>query len=156
MRILVTASRSIPIAGLLPALLVMALLASPAARSQQQLPGAVQPGPILRAERAPPAARAEPSDRERQGFKPIPPPQPGEVSFVLNGIALAGSTPHAPPKLFEEFTSLLRRPVTLGQLQVAAENIGVAYRNAGFLLAQAYIPVQTIEQGVVQIRVIEG
>jgi len=152
----VTASRSIPIAGLLPALLVMALLASPPARSQQQLPGAVQPGPILRAERAPPSARAEPSDRERQGFKPIPPPQPGEVSFVLNGIALAGSTPHAPPKLFEEFTALLRKPVTLSQLQVAAENIGVAYRNAGFLLAQAYIPVQTIEQGVVQIRVIEG
>jgi hypothetical protein len=122
MRNLVSALRSWTVAGLLiPALI------GPAAAHAQQLPGAVQPGPILRAERAPPAARAEPSDRQRQGFKPIPPPQPGEVTFVLQGIELAGATPNAPPRLFEEFTSLLRKPVALSQLQVVAENVAVRY-----------------------------
>jgi hemolysin activation/secretion protein len=126
------------------------------AHSQQPLPGAVQPGPILRAERAPPSARAEPSDRQRQGFKPIPPPQPGEVAFVLQGIELLGATTHAPRDLFGEFTALMRKSVTLSQLQVAAENVGVSYRNAGYLLAQAFIPVQTVEGGVVKVRVLEG
>ncbi len=152
-----TASRCSPSSRLALTLFIVALIVPEPARSQQQpLPGAVQPGPILRAERTPPSARAEPSDRQRQGFKPIPAPQPGEVSFVLQGIALAGSTPHAPPQLFEEFTSLMRKPVTLSQLQVAAENVAVRYRNAGFLLAQAFVPVQTIQDGVVQIRVLEG
>jgi hemolysin activation/secretion protein len=151
----VNASSSSPLARLLPVLALAGLL-GPACAPAQQLPGAVQPGPILRAERAPPAARAEPSDRQRQGFKPIPPPQPGEVAFVLQGIQLEGATPHAPPQLFEEFTSLLRKSVTLSQLQVAAENIAVRYRNAGFLLAQAFIPVQTVQDGVVKVRVVEG
>lgn len=155
MRKALTESRAWLVAGF-PALLLELALFCPVATHAQQLPGAVQPGPILRAERAPPAARAEPSDRQRQGFKPIPAPQPGEVTFVLQGIELVGTTPHAPPKLFEEFTALLRKPVTLSQLQVAAENIGVHYRNAGFLLAQAFIPVQTVQDGVVKIRVIEG
>jgi len=151
----VSVSRSWTVAGLSALLLILALYGAAVAHAQQ-LPGAVQPGPILRAERAPPAARAEPSDRQRQGYKPIPSPQPGEVTFVLQGIELAGATPHAPPKLFEEFISLLRKPVALSQLQVVAENIAVQYRNAGFLLAQAFIPVQTVQDGVVKIRVMEG
>jgi hemolysin activation/secretion protein len=137
-------------------LAIVASLGSAAHAQQQQVPGTVQPGPILRAERPPPSTRAEPSDRERQGFRPIPAPQPGEVAFVLQGIQLDGATPHAPPQLFEEVTALMRKSVTLSQLQVAAENISVRYRNAGFLLAQAFIPVQTIQDGVVKIRVIEG
>src|SRR6185503_20888156 len=130
---------------------VLVMFASLGANAHaQQLPGAVQPGPILRAERPPPSTRAEPSDRQKQGFKPIPEQQPGEVAFVLQGIQLDGATPHAPPQLFEEVTGLMRKSVTLSQLQVAAENISVRYRNAGFLLAQAFIPVQTIDDGVVK------
>ncbi len=115
MRKLLIASRAWLVAGF-PALLLVLALFGPAATNAQQLPGAVQPGPILRAERPPPSARAEPSDRQRQGFQPIPAPQPGEVTFVLQGIELVGTTPHAPEKLFEEFTSLLRKPVALSQL----------------------------------------
>jgi len=135
---------------------VMAMLGPRPAHSQQPLPGAIQPGPILRAERAPPSSRSEPSDRQRQGFKPIPPPQPGEVTFILQGIELIGATTHAPQDLFREFTALMRKPVTLSQLQAAAENVGVSYRNAGFLLAQAFIPIQTVEGGLVKVRVLEG
>lgn len=134
--------------------LCSALSSAPA--PAQQLPGAIQPAPILRAERTPPSSRAEASDRERQGYKTIPTPQPGEVTFILQGIELTGSTAHAPADVFAEFTSLMRKPVALSQLQVAAENVAVRYRNAGFLLAQAFVPVQTVRDGNVQVRVLEG
>ena len=138
--------------------LLMALLRPVVAYPQQQqpLPGVLQPGPIERATRPPPAARAEPSERQREGFKPIPPPQPGEILFVLQGVELDGVSASAPGGLFEEVTPLLRKSISLSQLQVAATNIAVRYHSAGFLLAQAFVPVQTVQDGMVRIRVIEG
>ena len=136
----------------------LALLLWPVAAcpQQQPLPGAVQPAPIERAIRPPPAARAEPSDRQRQGFTAIPPARPGEPTFRLQGVELTGTSAAAPAGLFDEVTPLLFKPAALSQLQVIAANIGVRYRNAGFVLAQAFVPVQTVREGVVRIRVIEG
>lgn len=45
---------------------------------------------------------------------------------------------------------------TLGMLQEAADRVAAQYRARGFLLAQAYVPEQTVMDGVVVIRVVEG
>ena len=45
---------------------------------------------------------------------------------------------------------------TVGELEAVANRLTNYYRERGLILAQAVVPVQTIEQGVVKIRVIEG
>lgn len=45
--------------------------------------------------------------------------------------------------------------VTLGMLQKAVSRITAAYRRHGYILAYAFLPVQTVRHGVVEVRVIE-
>jgi len=45
---------------------------------------------------------------------------------------------------------------TIGQLEDVSETVSSYYRERGLILAQAVIPVQTVESGVVEIRVYEG
>ncbi|MEX2353121.1 MAG: POTRA domain-containing protein, partial [Gammaproteobacteria bacterium] len=45
---------------------------------------------------------------------------------------------------------------TVGQLQLAADQITLYYRNKGLILAQAVVPVQTVDDGVVDIQVFIG
>ena len=46
--------------------------------------------------------------------------------------------------------------LTIGQLQEIVDNVTRFYRSKGFILAQAYIPAQTISNGVVIVQVLEG
>lgn len=45
---------------------------------------------------------------------------------------------------------------SIGQLQELANKISQHYRLNGFIVAQAFIPVQTVEDGIVTIQVLEG
>jgi hemolysin activation/secretion protein len=45
---------------------------------------------------------------------------------------------------------------SLGELEAAAERITSYYRKHGYLVARAYIPAQDIQNGVVEIAVLEG
>jgi len=46
--------------------------------------------------------------------------------------------------------------MTVGQMQQIANAVTEYYRSAGFVLAQAYIPAQEVEEGRVKIAVLEG
>ncbi len=46
--------------------------------------------------------------------------------------------------------------MTVGQMQQIANAITEYYRSAGFILAQAYIPAQEVDDGVVNIAILEG
>ena len=46
--------------------------------------------------------------------------------------------------------------MTIGQIQEVAAAVAQRYRSAGFILAQAFIPVQEVKDGVVIIEVFEG
>jgi hemolysin activation/secretion protein len=46
--------------------------------------------------------------------------------------------------------------LSIGRLQEVANEITRYYRNAGFILAQAFIPEQTVQDDIVVIRVLEG
>ncbi len=46
--------------------------------------------------------------------------------------------------------------LTIGQLQLIADEITNHYRKAGFLLAQAYVPAQEVQNGVISLEVVEG
>ena len=63
----------------------------------------------------------------------------------------------------EELAEILRQEVeakpegyTVGQLQETADQVTIYYREKGLILAQAVVPVQTVDAGVVIIQVFEG
>jgi len=49
-----------------------------------------------------------------------------------------------------------REEMSIGQLQDVANQVTDLYRSAGFVIAQAYIPEQKIEEGIVNIHIQEG
>lgn len=48
------------------------------------------------------------------------------------------------------------RELTVGELKQAADRITTYYREHGYLVARAYLPVQTIRDNVIEIAVLEG
>ena len=131
------------------ALAVAALAAATAAEAQSPaefLPGDPRAG-------LPAAVPPEPS-------APTPAPQPaapGEgPSFVLRGVTVVGATAIPPAELAPVWADLIGRPASLATLDGLAEAIAAAYRSRGFVLSQAAVPPQTVEDGVATIRVIEG
>jgi hemolysin activation/secretion protein len=68
--------------------------------------------------------------------------------------------------LYEDYNDLVTRlreerlarnaGLTIGQLQQVADRVTKYYKDKGFLLAQAFIPAQEVEDGKVTIEVLEG
>lgn len=116
----------------------------PSAGSQLQSIPAPQP-----AVKAPPALRIEP----RQASAPEP-AAGGRITVV--SLRITGA------RLFDEATLLavtgFRSPTEAGmpELQAMAERIAAHYRKAGYFAAQAYLPAQDIQDGMVTIAVLEG
>jgi hemolysin activation/secretion protein len=76
--------------------------------------------------------------------------------FVLRGVILSGA--HAIPRdrIAAVYQSYLGRKVSQADLAAIAGAISDIYRLAGFHLSRAIVPPQDIQDGRVQIRVIEG
>ena len=58
--------------------------------------------------------------------------------------------------LAEKMRQAQNGQLTIGRLQEVANEITRYYRNAGFILAQAFVPEQTVQNDTVVIRVMEG
>jgi hemolysin activation/secretion protein len=58
--------------------------------------------------------------------------------------------------ILQEAISAKPEGFTVGQLQEVADQITVYYRDKGLILAQAVVPVQTVEGGIVNIQVFVG
>ncbi len=80
----------------------------------------------------------------------------GGPGIVLGGITLEGVTAIDPAELEPIWAELIGQPVTLTALEDIAARIGAAYRARGFVLSQAVLPAQTVENGQVTILVVEG
>ncbi|MGE9763021.1 ShlB/FhaC/HecB family hemolysin secretion/activation protein [Pseudomonas sp. PDM20] len=76
--------------------------------------------------------------------------------FQVDKVIIRGTTLYAP----EAFASLTARleghRVTLGEVNAVVAQITQRYRQAGFLLARAYLPEQRLENGELLIQVFEG
>ncbi len=59
-------------------------------------------------------------------------------------------------QLLEQLRGERPEGFTIGRLQEVADNVTRYYRQKGLILAQAVVPVQDVEQGVVDIQVFEG
>jgi hemolysin activation/secretion protein len=96
---------------------------------------------------------------------PDTPPPPGPLapgaegagpSFVLRAVRLEGATVLTEADLAPLWQELIGSDVTLASLEDIAAAVGARYRSEGYVLSQAVVPAQTVEDGVVTLLVIEG
>jgi hemolysin activation/secretion protein len=135
------------------AALVGALALASGAHAQSvpnQLPRPLDPLAERAAEVAPPEAPVPP-DPLTAGVVGT-----GEPAFVLRGIRLEGATAIDPAALAPLWQDLVGGPVTLAALEAVAAAVGARYRAEGYVLSQAVLPEQSVDEGVVTILVIEG
>lgn len=89
-------------------------------------------------------------------LKPVFPAEMRKVKFLLQRMVIKGSTIYGKRKFSRLFRRYLHKRVTLEQVYIIAQNITNMYRTDGYILSKAVVPPQKIEDGVVQIDVIEG
>ena len=77
-------------------------------------------------------------------------------SFRLNDVRLNGADALTADELRSITGPYIGRDVTLADLEALAQAITQRYQERGYFLAQAVVPVQTVQGGVVDISVIEG
>ncbi len=79
-----------------------------------------------------------------------------DAQLEVKQFKVAGATLLAQPKLEAIVQPFAGRTMTVTQLQEAADAVAQAYREAGYMLVQAAVLPQTIQDGVVTITVREG
>jgi len=90
---------------------------------------------------------------------PAPPRDRGGAagaSFRLNDLRLNGVKALSNEELQAITGPFIGRDVTLADLEELAKAITARYKERGYFLAQAVVPVQTVRDGIVEISVIEG
>lgn len=88
---------------------------------------------------------------------PAPPSAPaGAPAMVVRQFRFTGNTVVSTADLERLTASYLDRPVTFADLSAARDAITQLYINRGYTTSGAYIPLQTSDDGVVEIRILEG
>lgn len=83
--------------------------------------------------------------------------EPEQIFFILHGIKLEGNTVFKPKDLAKLYKRKIGTSVLMFDIENIAKSITVYYRNAGYILTQAIVPEQTVnEKGIVKIKIIEG
>ncbi|MBW4707474.1 hypothetical protein KX928_06710 [Roseobacter sp. YSTF-M11] len=114
------------------------------------------------APQVPPLPETAP-DTSRQVEPPRPSVEAGAVtttgngpSFVLNGIVLEGLSALDQADISPIWEGLIGARVTVQTLDDITRQISAAYRARGYVLSQAILPAQTVDNGLVRIVVVEG
>ena len=133
-----------------------ALLVGREAAWAQALPPAALPD--VRLEQLPPPSRPEPPPAvDIPAEAPTRPPVGASaIRFVLGGLEIEGATAYPPSALIERHRALVGTEITLADVYAIAAAIQQFYRRDGYFLSRAIVPAQTIDAGLVRIRVLEG
>ncbi len=86
----------------------------------------------------------------------LPAAPPPATTFRLNDLRLNGAQALSADDLKAVTQPYIGRDVALGDLEALAQAITAKYRERGYFLATAVVPVQTVRDGIVEISVIEG
>lgn len=79
-----------------------------------------------------------------------------EVSFTLNSIHITGNTEYTEEQLMDLICKRIGEQVTINDLIGMANTITEYYQNNGYISTTAYLPPQKVEDGNVEIVVMEG
>ena len=78
------------------------------------------------------------------------------IRFILKDVRIKGASAFTPSQLSDIYKPYINKEITLATAYAIAGEITKIYRNSGYFLSMAYIPNQSIEDGAVTIRVVEG
>ena len=124
------------------------------AQAQQALRPEVAPGlvqkriPLPEPRNAPPAPLSLPT--------PAASVPPGTLHVVLAGVVIEGNTVFDARALASTYEDELARDVDLAAINLILQRITVKYRDEGYFLSRAVAPPQSLERGILRIKVIEG
>ncbi|MCZ6665622.1 MAG: hypothetical protein O7B81_09975 [Gammaproteobacteria bacterium] len=88
--------------------------------------------------------------------RPGPPPGSERIRFVLNEVQLFGNEALPAEEFRPLWSKMVGREISIIDLYEIAALVTVFYRSKGYILSRAIVPPQEIENGVVEIEVIEG
>lgn len=135
----------------------MALLAPCSVLAQSVPPSLIpNPGQIERQLAPEPVPRAKPGTITMPAPEAVKPGIGSDVRFVLKNIRIVGATALPEAVLQPIYAAQIGQTVGFTDLDETARRLSAHYRNAGYLLSQALIPPQSVDDGDVTIRIVEG
>jgi hemolysin activation/secretion protein len=79
---------------------------------------------------------------------------PGEI--IVTEFKVIGSSVFSQQQLAEVLQPYTNKPISFAQLVEASEEITKLYQDNGYITSGAFIPAQTLQDGIVKIQVVEG
>lgn len=76
--------------------------------------------------------------------------------FTLKSVSFDGNTKLSSEQLSAIAAPYIGKEISLAQVYELASKVTAAYRAEGYILARAIVPTQTIEDGILRIKIIEG
>jgi hemolysin activation/secretion protein len=131
-------------------------------QSQQlPLPQDVQPPPPTPVPTPKPPQPLPPLEDLLPPSQPTPTPSepiPGKLpeAIIIKRFEVIGSTVFSPEELAKVLAPFTNKPISLTEVFQARTAITELYFKKGYITSGAYIPLQTMESGVVRIQVVEG
>ena len=86
----------------------------------------------------------------------VPSAEAARIRFTLRSVAIDGATVYTQDDFTPLFADKLGKEISLAEAQALAQAVTLKYRNDGYILSQAVLPEQTIEDGTLVVRVVEG
>lgn len=92
----------------------------------------------------------------------VPPSAPGPTveeparAFTLIAVELDGATVFPPDELADSYERFLGKSITTAEIEQILAAITAKYRDAGYVLSYAVAPPQSVDFGILQIKIIEG
>lgn len=84
------------------------------------------------------------------------PPNAENIKFDLERVVIEGNTTYTHEEIKAVYSNYIHRQVSLADMYVLSNKITNKYRNDGYILSQVIVPPQTIENGTIKFRVVEG
>lgn len=78
------------------------------------------------------------------------------VTLTLGGFRVEGASVYSEEELQSFYADKIGQTITLADVYAIANAITLKYRNDGYALTQVVVPPQTIDSGIVDIRIVEG
>jgi hemolysin activation/secretion protein len=123
-----------------------------------EIPSAPDAGLIMRENRTPPIQPKQQPILDVEiptQVKPKMLPK-NDLRITVKQFQFSGNNQFSSTQLQTLLTGYLGREINFSDLQAATESVTQHYRKAGFFLALAYLPQQSIQQGQVEIAILEG
>ena len=79
-----------------------------------------------------------------------------DLTFTLRSVTIEGMQVYDESRFAGRYKPLIGQTVSAALIWRIAQEINLTYQQDGYFLSKAFVPAQTIEDGIVRIRVVEG